>query len=638
MSPAPSVLAPVARRPPIRAEVLFFGCDPEDVAALANRLGAGVQAVLAESRSEVWDRLATGGVAVLCLGLRAGGEVAERLLAEVAAGLPEIATVNVVLAAGPDLEQFQGLIASDRVFYLSQRPLAVDDWAAVLEGALARHLGQADAPAVDEAEGRRRREEIADAAQRAAAQQDPEGAVQAVIEAVRELAQADRAYCLLYDAAGDVLRTPEPGGRKERRESAAVGLVSFVARTGRPAAVERLQADGRYDKDADNPEGFDDDRFLAVPVRQASEPRVLAVLAAARAAAAPPFAAAAAAALAQLAEQLVPVFLRWEAWERRGFAAAAAAGSPADRLFRREALAASKSEQQGEGDPLRISPDWIRWTYRLLLGLVAVGVLYGTLGTVREYASGPAMIRIGGRTELRANAAGAVTSIEVKPGDRVAAQQLLIRFYGADEMAELDRINTEFEQQLINHLRNLADRGAEGALITLRGQRRLAQAHLEERSLRAPHAGVVTDLRVRPGQHLAPGQSLLAVVGEAKRPSAVVLLPGRYRPQLRPGMAMRMELEGYGYAYQHLTVDSVGDQIVGPDEAKRYLGEEVADAVHFEGPVVLVSARLPARTFRAGGRTFEYHGGMWGSAEVEVRSERILFTLLPSLKALFREP
>lgn len=638
MSPLPSPLASAMRCAPARALILLFGCEPEEVAGYADLLPGNVDVVLAGSRSEVWERLTTGEVTVLCLGRQVGGEAAQRLLDEVAAGLPEIPTVNVVLAAGPDLDLFQALISNDRIFYISQQPLAIADWAAVLEGALAEYHRRTRLPRVDETERRRLSEEVLDAAQRTAAQADLAAAVQVTTESVRDLVQADRAYCLLYDAADDVLWAPEPGGKKERRESAAVGLVSFVARTGRAVAVERLDRDGRYDKDADNPEGFDDERFLAVPVQASSEPRVLAVLAAARGSAAPAFGSQEPAALALLAEQLVPVFLRWEARWRAGLAGPAAdpaASSPAERIFRREALAASKSEQQGEGDPLRVSPGWIRWTYWLVLAVVAAGLLYGMLGTVREYASGPAVIQMAGRTEMRANAAGTITSIEVKPGDLVAARQLLIRFYGADEMAELDRINSEFEQQLINHLRNLSDRGAEGALINLRAARRRAQAHLEERSLRAPHAGVVSDLRVRPGQHLTPGQTLLAIVGEAKRPSAVVLLPGRYRPQLKAGMSMRLELEGYGYAYQHLKVDSVGDEIVGPDEARRYLGEEIADAVHFEGPVVLVTAHLPSRSFRSNGRTFEYHGGMWGSAEVPVRSERILFTLLPSLKPLF---
>ncbi len=455
------LLESAARRAPARGLILLLGCEPEEAARCADLLPREVQVALAEKRSEVWERLAAGEVTVLCLGRRLGAEAAQRLLDEVAAGLPEIPTVNVVLAAGSELDLFQGLISNDRVFYISQQPLAIEDWAAVLGGALDEYDRRTRLPLVDEAERRRLREEVLDASQRSAAQLDLAAAVRVTAESVRELAQADRAYCLLYDAADDVLWAPEPGAKRERRESAAVGLVSVVARTGRPAAVERLVADGRYDRDADNPEGFDDERFLAVPVRVTSEPQVLAVLAATRGAAAPAFSSQEAAALILLAEQLVPVFLRWEVRRRSGLAVPTAdASSPAERLFRPEALAASQSEQQGEGDPLRISPDWLRWVYPLVLAVVAAGLLYGLLGTVREYASGPAVVRMGGRTELRANAAGAITAIAVRPGDRVAAEQLLIRFYGAEEIAELDRINTELKQQLINHLRNLADRGA----------------------------------------------------------------------------------------------------------------------------------------------------------------------------------
>ena len=115
----------------------------------------------------------------------------------------------------------------------------------------------------------------------------------------------------------------------------------------------------------------------------------------------------------------------------------------------------------------------------------------------------------------------------------------------------------------------------------------------------------------------------------------IALLPGEYRPQLKPGMELRMELQGYRYAYQHLTVADVGSEVVGPAEARRYLGDEIADAATLGGPVVLVTARLPSLTFEAEGRTRRYHDGMWGKAEVRVRSEPILVALIPALKALF---
>jgi membrane fusion protein (multidrug efflux system) len=136
---------------------------------------------------------------------------------------------------------------------------------------------------------------------------------------------------------------------------------------------------------------------------------------------------------------------------------------------------------------------------------------------------------------------------------------------------------------------------------------------------------------------VAPGQVLATLAGPGGERTVIALLPGEYRPQLRPGLELRMELQGYRYAYQHLTVTEVGSEVVGPAEARRYLGDEIADAATVDGPVVLVTARLSSPTFVTEGKTRRFHDGMWGRAEVRVRSERILVALIPALKAVFED-
>jgi membrane fusion protein (multidrug efflux system) len=148
-------------------------------------------------------------------------------------------------------------------------------------------------------------------------------------------------------------------------------------------------------------------------------------------------------------------------------------------------------------------------------------------------------------------------------------------------------------------------------------------------------AGVVSDIPVRVGQHIAPGQSLLSIARGETRPEVVAFLPGEDRPMLKRGMPLRMELQGYRYAYQHLVVDSVGDEVVGPAEARRYLGDAISDAVQFPGPVVKVEAHLVGETFESEGKIRRYHDGMLARAEVQIRSERVLVALIPALKALF---
>jgi membrane fusion protein (multidrug efflux system) len=184
-------------------------------------------------------------------------------------------------------------------------------------------------------------------------------------------------------------------------------------------------------------------------------------------------------------------------------------------------------------------------------------------------------------------------------------------------------------------MRDLSDQGALQALTALRAGREQAQARLKARSLVAPVAGIVGDVRIHPGQYLAVG-TLVASIAESDAPAyLLVILPGYYRPYLRPGMPLRVELDGFHYEYRELAIESVGEQLIGPGELKRYLGPDLADTLETTGPVVLVRAPLPSRSFSVRGRTFEFFEGMPAKAQVAVRSEPIFVAMIPGLKVLF---
>jgi membrane fusion protein (multidrug efflux system) len=308
---------------------------------------------------------------------------------------------------------------------------------------------------------------------------------------------------------------------------------------------------------------------------------------------------------------------------------------PQNPLFRQQALQ-HHAGQHHEGQLLRLSPSWTRWTFWLLVALFVAAGLYGGLGRVHEYATGPAVVRVDGRVDLTAKLPGTVATVEVQPGQRVAVGQPLVQFYDDAENAELERVRKEFDLQLLKVLREPADQMARQAMSSLRAQRELASTQLAERLIRAPRAGVVNDVRIRPGQHLAPGELILTVVPDDAQLSLVAILPGGYRPQLHPGMPLRFELVGYRYEYHELAIDSIGDQVVGPNEATRFLGAEIADSVPLAGPVVLVRAHLPARSFASDGRSLDYYDGLPALAQARVRSEPIAVMLVPALRTLLR--
>jgi multidrug efflux pump subunit AcrA (membrane-fusion protein) len=302
-------------------------------------------------------------------------------------------------------------------------------------------------------------------------------------------------------------------------------------------------------------------------------------------------------------------------------------------LFREEAVE-HHAGRQHEGQLLRLASHWTRWVFWLLVVVVASAAVYACFGTVHEYATGPAVVRVEGRVDVTATFAGTVADVFVRPGQHVAADDLLVQFLADDESAELERIEKEFELELIRVMRDPSDQAARQSLTSLRAQKDHATARRDQRMVRARRAGVVSDIRIRPGQHLAVGELVLSIVSDDAPVSLVAVLPGHYRPSLHPGMSLRFELDGYRYQYQELTIESVADDVVGPAEVRRYLGPDAADTVTLTGPLVLVRARLPARSFVADGKTYAFFDGLAGRADVRVRTESILVSLVPAIRGV----
>lgn len=152
--------------------------------------------------------------------------------------------------------------------------------------------------------------------------------------------------------------------------------------------------------------------------------------------------------------------------------------------------------------------------------------------------------------------------------------------------------------------------------------------------MRAPTAGVVSDVRIRRGQHLAAGDVVASIVGDAARLVVTAMLPGELRPMLHAGSPLRLELQGFPYEYEELAIDSVGDELVGPAEVRRYLGPGLNESVDVKGTVVIVKATLPSRFFEVDGQRLTYFYGMLGFEQARVRAERILSVAIPGLKGL----
>lgn len=310
--------------------------------------------------------------------------------------------------------------------------------------------------------------------------------------------------------------------------------------------------------------------------------------------------------------------------------------APISPVFRPEALA-HHGQGGAEGPPLAQVPAWTRAAFVLLVAAVVVTLAFSLAASVDEYAAGPAVVQVTDRRDVVATEMGTVLEVAVEPGGQVAAGDVLVRLDDASLVAERDRLVAELQARLVEVLRDPDDEAKRRSLATLRSDLGLAEERLAHRTIRAPSTGMVVAVRARPGQRVGPGDALVSIVAGGGDASVVALLPGRYRPLLQPGMQIRLSLDGFSYAHQWLTIESLDAEIVGPEEARRILGPAESDAVDLPEPVVIVQARLHDPSFHADGSELRYFDGLRGTAEVTVRRERILVAAVPALRWLWSD-
>ncbi|OJT26582.1 hemolysin D [Archangium sp. Cb G35] len=304
-------------------------------------------------------------------------------------------------------------------------------------------------------------------------------------------------------------------------------------------------------------------------------------------------------------------------------------------FFRQKALEYHQKGGAQEGDVLHLSPVWMKRAYWLIIAMSVAGLFFCIVGSLCEFASGSAVVRMVGRTDLTMSQAGVVLSVEVQPGQPVEAGQTLVTFMAEEERNAVARLRQEIDAQLVRFMRDPLDQSARQSLTALNAELEHARARLEARTLKAPFAGVLGDVRVQPGHYLAPGARVLSIHRADAPTFLMAFLPGHYRPLLKPGMPLRVELEGFRYEYQDLIIDSVASQIIGPDELRRFLGPDLGDAVKLEGPIVLVKARIPESHFVSEGQSFNYFDGMPANVRVPVRMEPIWTLMVPGWRGLF---
>lgn len=304
-------------------------------------------------------------------------------------------------------------------------------------------------------------------------------------------------------------------------------------------------------------------------------------------------------------------------------------------LFRQDAVDAYIKGAASEGTVFEAEPAWIKSTYILLLTGVGALLLFIAIGRVHEYANGSVVVHIGNQQEVTAVIDANIGSVLVSAGDKVDAGQPILQLYQAEAIANYERLKTEFELRLRQRLMEPDNSAVESALISLNADIVQAKNKIDQRLIHADIDGTVGDIRIRAGQRVVAGQVLMSLTKGEDSASVIALLPGKYRPQIKTGMQLQLTLDGYPHSIQYLEIDGIGDEIIGPAEARQFLGNVIADGMDIQGANFIVEAKLDSASFNNEGQVYNYHHGMHGVGEVKILSEPILITLFPSLKKVF---
>jgi hypothetical protein len=579
-------------RQAVRSMVVFVGADCPPSLVVRQDIIA-----VETSSSGLLEILYKNEIAVVVFGSKLGPEHIKATLLEIKAAFPANRAHNIILGAGNLPELFQDFVDEDRIFYLSRGmpdPRAVCDIVnSALKVSISRQM--ISGPLAHRAAAFERVVEFCD---RLALQQDLPSAGALAIETLRDLIQTERVQFLVYDSDRDILTSVSPSSGDERSEAAVSGLVGYIVRTGQSLCLSHAGADPRYDAQVDDLAAAPDSHFVGAPIMGA-DGTPIGVLSASRSPAATAFSDDEAERLSIVAGCAGPDMcaLRLRAQLRACLAERIHTTGSASDLFREEALDYHARSFDEAGQLLHSSPEWLKRTHWVTVALLVAGLAYMVFAKVKETATGPAVIRARNKIAVTATESGLVQAVEVNTGDRVRVGDPLVRFHDLPGVTALEPFGVQ---------------------------------------VRAPAEGLISDIRLRPGQQVSAGEQMVSIIHEDSGYELIALLPGSYAPQIRPGMELIIRLDGYPESHEVVTVEHVGSEIIGSHEAARYAGRESTDALNVAGPVIIVRSFLKPRRFEAGGRFLDYHDGMVGKAEVQLRSEPMLVSLIPGLKELLR--
>ena len=152
--------------------------------------------------------------------------------------------------------------------------------------------------------------------------------------------------------------------------------------------------------------------------------------------------------------------------------------------------------------------------------------------------------------------------------------------------------------------------------------------------LRAPQDGIVSSVSVKPGQAVAPGQSVLALVPKDSALQAQLLVPSRAIGFVQSGNAVVLRYQAFPYQKFGLHsghVKAVSHNALTPVQVSNLLGQQIPEAMY------RVDVELDAQSINAYGRQEALKPGMALEADILLDHRRLIEWVLEPLYGMGRQ-
>jgi biotin carboxyl carrier protein len=308
-------------------------------------------------------------------------------------------------------------------------------------------------------------------------------------------------------------------------------------------------------------------------------------------------------------------------------------GSPGGDVFRAEALQARfdvASAINGVGRPLTALSVWSVGPLLIASGLPIVAVVFACTAEMSEWTRGPAVIRQVGTMKIVAPHEGVVRALFVERDDAVSPGAPLVFVDSGVGTVELGARRRAVASALIAVLRNPADQDAARRAAAASDELNIAWARYRTEPVRAPSAGIVSDVWVREGDSVQRGEPLIVLRGGDAEFEVIAAVPGYLRPHLRPQASVRLVLDGFPRSPIQTAVGVVADEVLAPSELRRRYPQLPEASELGRGGTVLVGM-IDLKSTSHGESGPPIHPGMVGRADVLLRRSRLAEIVFPEL-------